>query len=527
MWIIKFLSGPKAGQEHFLPSGLYVLGREKGCKLQITAKGISKKHAQIIVNDQGVHIEDLKSRNGTFLNGRQIQNSKLEEGNRIALGEVIFELRKKKIIQPHPYFSPYPQQVQVQQPHNEGVTTSKIPTTKQALDEFKSGFKNYIHQVVLPGIYKLAEFMEFRVLIGCFVVGFVFLVVTFSSVPLIQILKSSVEQESRNHAESIATTVSKLNRKYLSEGLHSAITLNYALRRPGVKEAYIINTLNGQIIAPADKAHTYPKNAFVHKARKLDQVSVEKINSSSIAAVVPIRFFNKSSGEQSAIAYSVVIYDMGALAVGGSKVASLMIQNLFIACIFGLLLFFLLINLIEFPVRSINSQFVQALRDDEAPQISINYQSTMLKDLCSNINSALNQLSLNRSTKEENKAQNPEAIELSRQSEMDNLVEIIGFPALAVQLSDNTIATLNSNFKDQIGLEDILHQSVQDISKSDLKEHLTNLLEQGNSQLGEISFGEINIQGSELQTTCQFIMGAQGPAYAIVTFVPNQEEDVA
>lgn len=522
MWIIKFLSGPNAGKEIFFQNGLYVLGRDESCKVKLTSKGVSKRHAQIIVDASKIRIEDLSSSNGTFLNGKQIQKSTLKEGDHIALGKVIFEIRKKELVKTHPYLSPYPQHMQNHTAQDNPVPSA--PTTKQVFREFKLGIGNYVHKVILPGVYKCAEVMEFRWLIGLFVVGFIFLVVSFSSIPLIQILKSSVEQESRNHAESIATTVAKSSRKHLSQGLHSAISMDYALRRPGVKEAYIINTLNGQILAPSDRAHTYPKLPFVHKARKLDQVSVEKIGTSTIVALVPIRFFNKSSGDQSATAYSVVIYDMGTLAVSNSKVASLLIQNLFIASILGILLFFFLINLIEFPVRSINSQFSNALKDDEAPQVSVDYESKLLKDLCSNVNSALNQLALTRTSHNE---KNLGSMQMSRQSEMDNLVEIIGFPSMTIQLEDNVITALNSNFKEQIDLDNLLHQSLESVSDTNFKNHLTQLLNQGNNQPEEISFGELEIQGVQFQTTCQLIMGNEKPAYAIITFVPNQEEGVA
>ena len=527
MWTIKFLSGPKAGKEIFLQKGLYILGRDTSCKIQISAPGISKKHAQFIVDENGIRIEDLNSSNGTFLGGKQIQTSKLQSGNRIALHTIILEIKKKELEQPHPYLAPYSSQQMHQPTPYTQSNAQEAPNqpTAQSVSAFKIDFRTYLDNVVLPGIYKLAEWMEFRWVIGGFIVGFIFLVMAFSSVPLIQILKSSVEQESRNHAESIATTVAKLNRKHLEQGLPSAITMDYALRRPGVKEAYIINALNGQIVAPADRAHTYPKNSVVHRARKLDQVSVEKLNSSTLAAIVPIRFFNQKTGDRSPTAYSVIVYDMGVLAVGNSKIISLFIQNLFIASILGLLLFFFFINLIEFPLKSINLQFNRALKDDKSPSVSVNYQSEPLKDLCSSINSALNQISLGQSYKEESSS--PSGTEMHRQNEMDNLVEIIGFPSLAIQLADNSIASVNSNFKDQMELEDILHQPVQSLSHSALKEHLGILLEQGNAQPQEISFGEIELKGNQLQTTCQFVMGSQSPAYAIITFVPMQQEDVA
>ena len=386
--------------------------------------------------------------------------------------------------------------------------------------------KAYMDDVVLPGVYKLAEWVEFKWIVGCFVIGFIVVVTAFSSFPLISILKSSVEQESRNNAESIAVTLSMINRKPLQKGLQTAVSVDYALRRPGVEKAFIISALDGRILAPAEMAHSYPKSSIIHKARKLNENTVEKMNTSSIVAVVPISFFNSETGENSPRAYSVVIYNKGSsLFFGNSKVTSLLIQNLLIACIIGFILFFFLIKLIEFPIKSLNSQFGRALKDEKAPSVSINYQSQILTDLCSNINSALNQISLNRmlnSKKEEGDG------EINRQSEMNNLVEIIGFPAICINVEEEIVASLNSNFSDQVGFSEILHQPLSEILDSSLKDHLLHLLEKGKTNPQEIVFDEIYLNQMKLQSTCQFVMGKQNPAYAIVTFMSSEaEEEVA
>ena len=99
----------------------------------------------------------------------------------------------------------------------------------------------------------------------------------------------------------------------------------------------------------------------------------------------------------------------------------------------------------------------------------------------------------------------------------------MGYPCLSINLVDETIASLNTPFTEQIGYEDVLHQPVSDIVYSDLKEHLQTLIEQGKTNPEEISFGEINIKNMTIQTTCQVIMGKESPSYAIVTFTDAEE----
>ena len=523
MWAIKFLSGPCAGKEFILQNGLVVLGRAESCEVQIKSSSVSKKHAQIIVKDSGLSIEDLNSSNGIFYKGKKIKSQKLKQGDRIAIHDIIFEVKKKTQPVMHPYFQQTQQNYESQEYASNETSNLK---NKKELDfqNIQKGMKGYIHNVILPGIYKLAEIIEFKWLVAIFMVVFVTVVITFSSVPLVQILKSSVEQEGKNHAESIAVTLSKLNRKSLQTGLNAGLTVDYAQRRPGVKKAYIINAVDGRILAPSELAQTYPKDSFIHKARKNDRTTIQKIGK-TIAAAVPIEFYNPETGENTPVAYSIVMYDIGTLSVDGTTILSLLVQNLFIAGVIGFILFFFLINLIEFPIRSISHQLNESLKDSKTASVSTLYQSQVLSDLCTHINSALNQISLNQmlnKNKESAEDLNQQA-NANRSNEMTNLVEIIGYPALSIDLESNTVAAINSNFSDQLGYNDILNIAIEDISENDLKEHLKMLVEQGQASPGEISFGEIVLQSITAQTACQFIMGQNQPAYAVVIFMPSEE----
>ena len=326
MWSLKFLSGPKAGKEILLQKGMVILGRELDCQISIPVQGISKKHAQILVRETGLVIEDLDSRNGIFIKGKQVRKEELKEGDRVALYNVVFEVRKKDPLPafqsyglPYPQNSPPPENL-----HDRLAGESKIKPYNKSVNT-RSFFKNiyelirsYINDVVLPGVYKLAEWIEFKVLVAGFAIGFIVLVTVLSAFPLISILKASVEEESFNSAENIAITLARANRNPLKKGLQDATHVDYALRRPGVDKAFIISALDGRILAPAELAHTYPKSPLIHKARKRDEKTVEK-EGSSVIAVVPISFPNMETGENTPRAYSVVVYNTDSLAAGTKK----------------------------------------------------------------------------------------------------------------------------------------------------------------------------------------------------------------
>ena len=519
MWSLKFLSGPKAGKEIVLQPGLLFVGRDASCQICVPAQGLSKKHAQILVRDKELVIEDLNSRNGVFMKGKKIKKQRLIKGDRVILSDIVIEVRKKSATQtPAIYQSP------VLNPTPD-LKASHPDTTKQAFGQKAQKLaQDYMHDVVLPGVYKLAEWLEFKMVVAGFMLAFVVVVTALSSFPLISILKTSVEEESRNSAENIAITLAMSNRASLKKGLESGVTVDYALRRPGVKKAFIISSIDGRVLAPAEIAHTYPKNSLIHKARKLNQITVEKSGTSNILAMAPISFYNPNTGENLPKAYSVVIYDMSSLAVGTKKVAGLLAQTVLITGLVGFVLFFFLIHLIEFPLRSLNKQLGQALKDEKSPSITLNYQSQVLTELCSHINSALNQISLNQMLSAKNE---DDTGEVNRQSEMDNLVEIIGFPALSVNIEEETVAAANSSWTDQIGFGDILGQPMANINDSELRDHLLTLIEQGKNNPQEMAFGEIQLNQIKLQSSCQIVMGKKSPAYAIIAFIPPSAEEGA
>ena len=71
-----------------LRDGETIIGRDF-----IGAPDISRRHARISVKGQSVSIEDLGSKNGTWVGGRRIESAKLNDGDEIILGRTRAVLR--------------------------------------------------------------------------------------------------------------------------------------------------------------------------------------------------------------------------------------------------------------------------------------------------------------------------------------------------------------------------------------------------------------------------------------------------
>ena len=72
------------------------IGRDTGNHVQLTMPEISKRHAIVEYGSDGLRIRDLNSRNGLFVNGAKVQEAKLKDGDRLALGPytLVFEIEK-------------------------------------------------------------------------------------------------------------------------------------------------------------------------------------------------------------------------------------------------------------------------------------------------------------------------------------------------------------------------------------------------------------------------------------------------
>jgi phosphoserine phosphatase RsbU/P len=71
-----------------------VIGRAADCGLVLDRSGISKKHAQILFDEEQFLIQDLQSKNGTLLNGSPIKQSKLSDRDLISMGGVDLVFRQ-------------------------------------------------------------------------------------------------------------------------------------------------------------------------------------------------------------------------------------------------------------------------------------------------------------------------------------------------------------------------------------------------------------------------------------------------
>jgi len=74
--------------------GENLIGRDPEAAIRIDIGGVSRRHARIVIDGADVTIEDLDSKNGTYLRGRRIQQPKrLAHGDEIRIGHKVARFR--------------------------------------------------------------------------------------------------------------------------------------------------------------------------------------------------------------------------------------------------------------------------------------------------------------------------------------------------------------------------------------------------------------------------------------------------
>lgn len=82
-------------REIALGEGENILGRDRDAVAWIDVHSVSRHHARIVVSGDRATIEDLGSKNGTFVKGKPVMGARaLDDGDRVRIGTVEMTLRR-------------------------------------------------------------------------------------------------------------------------------------------------------------------------------------------------------------------------------------------------------------------------------------------------------------------------------------------------------------------------------------------------------------------------------------------------
>ena len=71
----------------------FTVGRNESCDYQILSSRVSREHAEIVREGNTVRLRDLKSTNGTHVNGKRVDEHRLVDGDLVVIADVHFSFR--------------------------------------------------------------------------------------------------------------------------------------------------------------------------------------------------------------------------------------------------------------------------------------------------------------------------------------------------------------------------------------------------------------------------------------------------
>src|SRR5438105_180083 len=86
------IAGPLEGARIPLEGNSIGIGRSPENAIVIDSPNVSRQHCQFLRSDGSIRLIDAGSSNGTFVNGRPVQERELVAGDRIGVGPCVFVL---------------------------------------------------------------------------------------------------------------------------------------------------------------------------------------------------------------------------------------------------------------------------------------------------------------------------------------------------------------------------------------------------------------------------------------------------
>ncbi|MEM7782451.1 MAG: FHA domain-containing protein [Planctomycetota bacterium] len=91
--VLKVVGGKNDGREISITVPRFIIGRGDTAHLRPSSDLVSREHCEIRIESDGVVVNDLNSRNGTFVNGRQLEGTHVaKSGDSLRVGRLQFEI---------------------------------------------------------------------------------------------------------------------------------------------------------------------------------------------------------------------------------------------------------------------------------------------------------------------------------------------------------------------------------------------------------------------------------------------------
>jgi PAS domain-containing protein len=370
---------PERGSSFAVGNGSFGIGRHSNNQIVLHSGNVSKNHCVLVVDNTKVAIEDQGSANGTFVNGKLAAKRELRVGDRISVGEFVFELSDGGIQNlPAPISGqgarilPFPGSPGHAYPGAPAAPSSEDEPNAPMPRDLIGKVKYFFDRFVLPYFFGFNERYEWRIVIGTLFAVYLFLNLVISLSPLMEEQERAIEREVSVRAKTMAHELAERNAPFLAAKTESKIELGTFERADAVRVAAIVD-LENRILAPASRAGQYfevgSEASAAVKARKLFIEGREtgitlKSDPETIVAIEPVKILNPQLGKNQTVALAIISLDTTLANVEGGQLWMVYAHTLVLSVLIGLLVFYLMYRITLRPFQEMNRKIDQCLRGE-------------------------------------------------------------------------------------------------------------------------------------------------------------------
>lgn len=363
MFKLVAVGGKLRGKEYVLNDGENIIGRAAECDHVITTEGISKKHLQITVNGDTAYAQDMGSSNGTIVNGKIIKTITLNDGDKIALPNVILQvvyvlekkiIVKKKVMKSGENDDSYDDLEQVE------------PMPASLIGKPIWFFKHKL----MPIVYSFNEQYEWSALVGILLFVFIVINITLTILPVLRDSKDLLVKEIALRGKQYAAEVDRLNNVNLREKNLDQVYTGFleGSDAEGVV-GYKLFDLDGRVYRPMTELNNIVNDPFSVNAQRFykieknqDRDYLELLDSSTIGIARAIKAHDKTLGRDTIVAIITISFSPSSLATEASNNSKAYLESLSISAMVAILFFGIVYYMTTRPLDELRIQIERVLR---------------------------------------------------------------------------------------------------------------------------------------------------------------------
>lgn len=415
MYKLTVVAGPNRGSNFVVQEGETTIGRQSGNVIVLPSSRVSKKHCSISVKDGQILIKDEGSSNGTFVNGVLTRNRKLNPGDKIGVGDFVFEISVPgaKGNRNAPALSGFNGNIMPANAQMTGVggisalpnigEVTSSPSSTSHSNEMPKDLKNKVIWIfenrLMPIFYGFTLKYEWR-MVGLAMMGAMLLANLMIAVqPVVQSGQNAMVRETMRRATLISKQIVEKNTSAMAARAETKTEIGSLEREDGVRMAVLVD-LDLRVIAPGTKMNQYitsgGESSLATKARDAFRKGREsglstEIGEGVVVSIEPLKVLDPSIGKNITVAMAVVSIDSTLSTPEMGEVGVTYSETLVLTGLITLLVFLILYKLTLKPLMVLNDDIDKVLKG-ETNQVTREFKFTEIGPLIDNINSALQRI---------------------------------------------------------------------------------------------------------------------------------------